>query len=161
LEYCIKLTIPIIVLETIDMINSINLKENCINRLAIFMIVGTIAVALIIASSITIVFAQPHTSGYKSSGDCKTKSTGGKTLQTCCWRTSTGTSLGDTYCQTCTLNSDAQPITCGQPELQFRSTIGNVPSDNNDGGVAKDPGISDKETINNIPIDGGVLSNQP
>ena len=142
------------------MINSINLKENCNNRLAIFMIVGTTAVVLIMASSVTIVFAQPPTSGYKSSGDCKTKSLGRKTLQTCCWRTSSGTSLGDTYCQICKLNSDAHPTTCGQPELQFRSTIGNVPSDNNDCGVAKDPGVTDKERINNIPIKDGLLSNQ-
>jgi hypothetical protein len=60
----------------------------------------------------------------------------------CCYRTSTGSNLGESYCQTCTINPQIdQASTCDQPELQFRSTSGNVPGDDDDdnnGGVLKD-----------------------
>ncbi len=137
-------------------------KKNDMDRNKLYIIVAIVTTSLISGSVTANVFAQPPDKGYKSSADCSTKYAGG-IKKTCCWRTSNGTSLGDTYCQTCTVDSNGQPITCGQPELQFRSTSGNVPNSNDDGsgGVLKDLGISTKGTNDNMPIDGGVLSNQP
>ncbi|MGD9534616.1 MAG: hypothetical protein AB7V56_12725 [Candidatus Nitrosocosmicus sp.] len=142
--------------------NLYNIKENRINRqLMIYVVVGVLSVFLISTSVVTVVFAQPPTTDYKSSGDCTWKGTNQKT---CCYRTSTGTNLGESYCQTCTVNPQTGQIsTCEQPELQFRSTSGNVPDDGDDesgnnGGVLKESEVSNRGTSNKIPTDGGVLS---
>ncbi|HET6590846.1 MAG TPA: hypothetical protein VFG45_11865 [Candidatus Nitrosocosmicus sp.] len=117
---------------------------------------------MVLGSCVTNVFAQPPTSGYKSSVDCTCKSFNKKTH---CYRTSTRSNLGESYCQTCTINPQIdQASTCDQPELQFRSTSGHVPGDDDDddhnGGVLKDSEISNKGLSNKIPTNGGVLSNQ-
>lgn len=143
--------------------NFINSNKN--KNVVMVTAIVVMAAALVSGSVIATAFAQPPTQGYKTSGDCSSKVSGGKATQTCCYRTSTGTGLGETYCQTCTLNADAQPTDCDQPELQFRSTSGSVPDDNDNdgggGGVFKDPGVSNKGTNEKIPMQGEVLTSQP
>jgi len=126
-----------------------------------FVIVVTtvILVAAIISTTVSDVFAAKPTSGFKGSGDCSWSSDSSKT---CCWRESNGVSLGESYCQTCTIK-DGQPTTCTEKELQFRSNqqggLGTISPD--DGGVLAESEESNQGTGAQIPLEGGVFSKQP
>ena len=114
-----------------------------------------------VISSVTLnVYALPPSKGYSSSADCTTKSSGGKVFQTCCYRKSSGVSLGETYCQTCTLGSDSISSACGQEELQFKTTSGNTGSSNNNEGIFEEPDESNQGTGAQAPLEGGAFSKQ-
>jgi hypothetical protein len=126
-------------------------------------ITTTMLIAAIISSTISYAYALPPSTGYGSSNDCTTKFVNKVAKQTCCYRKSTGVSLGDTYCQTCTLGADGVSSNCSQEELQFRSNqqggLGTIFPD--DGGVLAESEKSNQGTEAQVPLEGGVFSKQP
>jgi len=107
------------------------------------------------------VYALPPSKGYSSSADCTTKSSGGKVFQTCCYRKSSGVSLGETYCQTCTVGSDGVSSNCSQEELQFKTTSGTTVTPDNNEGIFEESEDLNKGTDAQAPLGGGIVSKQP
>jgi hypothetical protein len=156
-------------------------------NLTMIITVSLLITVLLSSTILPYVFAANPSSGFKSSVNCSwSKAT--YNLKTCCWRESNGSSLGESYCQSCTMGGSGLGtiVTCGQPELQFRSGshwgIGVISPSGGNGVLAQSNDIElqegegeaqqsneateevagepSQETVTNIPFGGGKISKQ-
>lgn len=137
-------------------------------KFSIIVVVSLVIVMLLFSSTLSYVFAANPSSGFKSSANCSFSKTT-YNLKTCCWRESNGSSLGESYCQSCTMGgSDLGTIvTCGQPELQFRSGqhwgIGVISPSDDKGVLAKTENSNQaEEDINQVDSEDNInIEEQP
>lgn len=107
---------------------------------------------LYFASSVPDACAVPPSRGWWDSKNCS----GGDTSMTCCWRENVpGQTLGERYCQTCSIQKDDDGsftvVSCEDPELQYITT----PESQEDNGVLQDPSTGSSSS----PKAGGFLEN--
>lgn len=122
------------------------------SRPEIFAISIILLVPFLYVSSIPDACAVPPSRGWWDSKNCS----GGDTSMTCCWRENVpGQTLGERYCQTCTIQKDADGsfsvVSCEDPELQYITT----PDSQEDNGVLQDPSTGSSSS----PKAGGFLEN--
>jgi hypothetical protein len=148
-------------------------------NLTVLITISILITVLVSSPILPHVSAAKASSGFKSSSNCSWSKV---YIKTCCWRESNGSSLGESYCQSCTMTGPnlGTISTCGAPELQFRSGshwgIGVISPNGGNGVLAQSNEVQEEveevegqeveeveeeqreEKVTTIPFGGGKIS---